>query len=172
MHYADARPLIRSGDLLAWTHRGWGSWYDVQIQAVRAFTRSEYSHVGLAWVAGGRVWCIESVVPHIRAVPLRNLVAPHGLYWLPLHHRMDADELAFALSRVGLGAYSKWQAVRAALGLLRVGADDLWECAEFVIAARRRGGLDLGDVATPTAVVRHAQEHHGASCTLVMPDPP
>lgn len=35
MKYKEIRPLIKSGDILAWSHRGWKSWYDIKIQFVR-----------------------------------------------------------------------------------------------------------------------------------------
>jgi len=169
MQYHEARPLIRSGDVLAWTHRGWASWYDLQVQAVRLFTRSEYSHVAIAWAEGGRVWVIESVTPKIRIVPLSNLIGKDGVYWLPTRKPSNAAEVEFSLSRVGTGEYSKWQAMLAFIKKLRLGRDNFWECAEFVIAARRFSGVNLGPVATPSAVVRQCQEVHGSSCTLILP---
>jgi hypothetical protein len=51
MQYADIRPQIKSGDLIALHHDDWGSLYDLQIQAVQTFTQSEYCHVAPVWVA-------------------------------------------------------------------------------------------------------------------------
>lgn len=167
MNYADARVHINTGDLLAWSHYDWDSWYDLQVQAVRIGTASEYCHVGLAWVFAGRVWVIESVAPVVRVVPLSNLLE-QGFYWLPIPPNMSGSELEFAFSKVGKGRYSKVQAVAAQLNLLDVGADDLWECAEFVIAARRLSGVDLGPKATPSAVVKRAQEL-GSACHFINP---
>lgn len=157
MDYAQLRSSIKSGDLIAVSHYKWASWYDLQVQAVRFGTQSEYSHVGMAWVMGGRVWVIESVTPVIRLVPL-SLMAADGFYWAPLNTDISAPELEFALARIGAGKYSKWQAVLAQLRRLRIGSDDLWECAEFIIACRRLSGVDLGAKATPSAVVRSAQD--------------
>lgn len=155
MRYQDARPNIKSGDVIAFTHRKWGSFYDLQIQAVRFFTQSEYSHVALVWEIGGRLFLIESVVPLIRIVPL-SMFAEEGFYHLPMHCDMSDAELEFALSEVGKGQYSKWQAILAQVRGIKVGADALWECAEFVIASRRESGIDLGPKATPSAVVQKA----------------
>lgn len=157
MDYTTVRGKIQSGDLIALSHYKWASWYDLQVQAVRIGTQSEYSHVGMAWVVGDRVFVIESVTPVIRMVPL-SLLAADGFYWSPLGADISEPELAFALSKIGGGRYSKLQAVLAQLRRLRIGVDDLWECAEFVIVCRRLSGVDLGDKATPSAVVRAAQD--------------
>ena len=71
--YSEYRDQIKSGDLLAWSHRGFRSWHDFKVQAVRLFTQSEYSHVGIAWVVGGRVFVIEAVEPRVRIFPLSKL---------------------------------------------------------------------------------------------------
>lgn len=157
MNYADARQQMKSGDLIALSHYDWASFNDWKVQAVRLGTQSEYSHISMAWVIGGRVFIIESVQPDIRLMPLSNMFGAHGIYWIPLQAPMSDQELEFALSKVGNGKYSVWQAIMAQLRKLKIGADNLWECAEFVIAARRFSGVDLGDKATPSAVVLAAQ---------------
>lgn len=169
MNYASIRDRIQSGDLIALTHTSFATWYDLQVQAVRFGTQSEYSHVGLLWVMGGRVWVVESVTPKIRLVPLSmvlNEAGANGIYWAPLGSPMSEDEEKFALAHVGRGDYSKWQAILAQLKKLKIGADDQWECAELVITARRISGVDLGDKATPSAVIRAAQAR-GAPVYLV-----
>ena len=55
MDYAEARALIQSGDVIFQSHKPLRSWYDLQIWLLRAFTRSEWGHVGLAWVVGVEV---------------------------------------------------------------------------------------------------------------------
>ena len=157
MDYDEIRSRIKSGDVIAVSHYKWASFYDLQIQAVRMFTRSEYSHVAIAWVVGDRVFLIESVIPYIRITPLSNF-AREGFYWIPTETEMSAEELSFALSKVGVGKYSKWQAIKGFLKNLSIGTDNIWQCAEFVIAARKRSGLDLGRKATPSAVVAELQK--------------
>ena len=80
--YQEVRSSIKSGDLLFWSHRELKSWYDLKVQIVRMVTRSEYSHVGVAWVTGGRVFALEAVVPLIRIYPLshyvRSTTCPRG----------------------------------------------------------------------------------------------
>lgn len=164
MRYADARPLIRSGDLLAWSHRApwYRSWYDFKIAMVRAFTQSEYSHVGTAWVVGGRVFAIEAVMPLVRIYPLSKL---GEFYHLPLGAKFDDDALEFALSKVG-EPYSQVQAMQAFFHL--PSDDSLWECAELVRKLAMLEGIDLGLNATPSGIVLAAQVR-GVSCTLVQP---
>ena len=166
MRYADARKLIKDGDLIALTHKRWDSLYDLQVQAVRVFTQSEYCHVGTALHAWDRLFLIESVAPFVRIWPLSNL-SDDGFFWVNLDTPMSYAELRFAMSKVGKGRYSKWQAIMAKFRQLAIGADDLWECAEFMITHRRLSGLDLGDVATPDEVVEVALRRPGAALTWV-----
>lgn len=160
MKYAEARRNIKSGDLLAWSHRGWNSLYDVQIQAIRVFTQSEYCHVGLAWVIGGRVFVLEAVTPKIRIYPLSKL---GEFYWLPLGAQWRPETEEFALSKVG-EVYSKWQAVKSYFKPLRI--DNKWQCAEYARQVLLRNGVDLGEKVTPSAIVKAAQEY-GAPLYLV-----
>lgn len=150
MIYRQARPLIRSGDLLGWSHRGVRSWHDLKIWLVRMFTRSEYSHVGTAWVVGNRVFVIEAVIPLVRIYPLSKL---GDFYWFPLEAAWSEAAEALALSKVG-HKYSQLQAVQAPFSTPR--ADDLWECAELAATVAAVDGINLGLVYTPSEVVRQA----------------
>lgn len=154
MRYDEARDEIRSGDLLAWSHRGWGSWYDFQIQAVRIFTQSEYSHVGIAWVIAGRVFVLEAVGGGVRIMPLSALLP---CYWLRLGATWTPAAEAAALGEVGK-PYSKLQAIAAFLGRLRAGADGKWQCAEYGWWVLQKLGIDLGETYTPARMVLAAQE--------------
>lgn len=168
--YSAARAGIHSGDLLAWSHYDWATWYDLQVQAVRIGTQSEYCHVGIALEFGARLWCLESVEPVVRMVPLSNLVGAHGFYHVPVGVPMSEPELEFALAKVGTARYSKVQAVKAQLGVLEIGADNVFQCAEYWITCRRLSGVDGGAKATPAALVQHMQRTLGAPVRLVMPD--
>jgi hypothetical protein len=161
MQYSDARGVIRSGDILAWSHRAWGSFYDVQIQAVRFFTQSEYCHVGIAWVIGGRVFVIEAVTPKVRIFPLSKLLP----FWhTPMNAEWRPATEEYALAQVGAD-YSKWQAVQAYFG--KPDLDHLWECAELTAEVLRRDGIDLGEKYTPSAVMYRAQQRAGSGTVLV-----
>ena len=160
MKYQNARPLIRSGDILAWSHRGIHSWHDLKIWFVRLFTRSEYSHVGTAWVVNNRVLVIEAVKPMVRIFPLSKL---GNFYWLRTgaYWRKSTEELA--LSFVG-DNYSELQAIMSPF--ITPPNDDRWECAELVACIARQDGIDLGGVYTPSEVVLAAQKR-GAPLTYV-----
>lgn len=129
MKYVDARPTIQSGSVLAWTHRSWRTWYDIKIQMVRLFQLSEYCHVGIALVMGGRVWVLEAVTPRVRLVPLSNL--------LPCYHLtgsgMSDEQIEAGLAWVGKEdiEYSQIEAVRAYFGKNNR-ADGHIQCAEMV----------------------------------------
>lgn len=148
--YEVVRPTIKSGDLLAWTHRKWASIYDMQIQAVRIFTESEFSHVGMAWVVEGRVFVIEAVTPKVRIYPLSKLLP---FYLVPLNAPWNKETVEFALAQVG-DNYSKWQAIQAFFGVPNL--DELWSCAELVRQTMLHDGIDLGDICTPSKVVNEA----------------
>lgn len=156
MKYEALRAQIKSGDLLAWSHRGWRTWYDFKVQMVRVFERSEYTHVGIAWRSGGRVWVIESVTPLVRVVPLSTLLP---CYVAPMPVRWNQGVEAYALSFVGdeRWKYSEWEAIKAWFG--KHDTSNRWlECAEYVKMVYDRMGLDLRGRATPSDVVLAAQQ--------------
>ena len=128
MNYSEARPLIKSGDILAWTHKGFGSWYDIQVQAVRFFSRSEYTHTGIAFCVAERVFVLESVGVGIRMFPL-SLELP--FFWLPLPEWWDEDVATAAFSKFGQ-PYSKLEAMRSMFHRFVPGKNSTWECAEYV----------------------------------------
>jgi hypothetical protein len=160
MLYNEARELIRSGDLLAFTHRSWKSWYDIKIQLVRIFTRSEYSHVGLAWVVGGRVFILEAVSPLVRIYPLS---VSGDFYLFPMKANWNSAAEEYALSKVGY-AYSQVAAVMALFN--EVEEDQTNECAAYVISVFKRLNIDLGKRAIPSSVVQEAL-NLGASSVFV-----
>jgi hypothetical protein len=158
MRYAEYRGKIKSGDVLAWSFRGgwFDSWHSFKINAVRLFQRSEYSHVGIAWVIAGRVFVLESVVPLVRSVPLSGLLPAYVISGRGL----GRDQLELALSMVGKAEYSQWEAIKAFFGYNSLENDRI-QCAEYVIKV-----LDLNCQATPSEVVRY-MIHHGARLTEV-----
>lgn len=160
MIYRQARPLIRSGDILAWSHRGIQSWHDLKIWFVRMFTRSEYSHVGTAWVVGERVFVIEAVVPKVRIYPLSKL---GEFYWLPMGAYWRKATETLALSYVG-DDYSQIQAIQSPF--ITPPADEEWQCAELVATIARQDSIDLGHAFTPSAIVLAAQKR-GAKLLFV-----
>ena len=150
--YSKIRDNIKSGDLLAWSHRGWGSLYDLQIQAVRFATQSEYCHVGLAWIISGRVFVIEAVTPKVRIYPLSKLLP---FYMIQIDNNWSPESEEFALAQVGCD-YSKWKAIKSFFG--KPDFDSLWQCAALVAEVSKLNGVNLGDRYTPNAVVQVALE--------------
>ena len=159
MHYPDLRSQIKSGDVLAWTHRSWDSIKDIQCQIVRMATQSEYSHVGVAWVVAERVFVLEAVTAGVRIFPLSRS-AP--FYWVPRGIWSDEAERR-AMAHVG-AEYSKWEAIKAFFGGSSYD-NDAWECAEYVCWV-----LGLPVVAkTPAKVVQHLQDVEGLELRTVAP---
>jgi hypothetical protein len=157
MRYAEARPKIKTGDLLAWSHGGWSSWHDIEVNLVRMATRSEYSHVGLALAGGGRVFILEAVGGGVRLFPLSRELP---FYWVRRPVALTGRAVDFAFARIG-EPYSKWQAIKAYFGLLTTGDDARWQCAEYVLSVLRADGEDLAPRATPSAVVQAAALNWG-----------
>lgn len=157
MKYLDARPLIQSGDVLFWTHRPLRSWYDLQIQLVRMFTRSEWSHTGLAWAVGGRLFVLEAVSQGVRIFPLSRA----GDFTWVQRGGFTVDQEEFALAHVG-EPYSKWDAIRAFFGASN-DQDAHWSCSEYVCATL---GIAIQDK-TPAELMRHLTEAEGLDARFV-----
>lgn len=166
MKYSNARVRLKSGDLLAWSHERWGSWYDFKVQMVRVFTRSVYCHVGICWEVGGRVFVLEAVSTGVRIFPLSRLLP---FYWLPLKANWADEVEMWALRQVG-EPYSQWQAVLAGLGLLKPSVDSIWQCAEYAADVARRCGVELGTDVTPNALLLAAQKLENVQTHFVEAD--
>jgi hypothetical protein len=130
---------------------------------VRAFTQSEYSHVGIAWCIGDRVFVLESVTPLVRIYPLSKL---GEFYHVPLPVNWEDAPLEYALSKVG-EPYSQLQAIQAVFNTPK--DDSFWQCAEYAARVLRLAGIGLGDNYTPTALVREAMLQHDSRVTLIKP---
>jgi hypothetical protein len=129
------------------------SWYDFKVGIVRLFRRSEYCHVGLAWVVGKRVFVLEAVVPTIRIYPLSKL---GDFYLLNVPAKWDYEVVETeALAKVGL-PYSTAAAIKSSF--VDLDPEDVSECAAYVIHILLVAGVDLGKIATPDAVVLKAQQ--------------
>lgn len=155
MLYQNFRSNIKTGDVIAFTHKSWKSWYDIKVQLVRFFTQSEYSHVALAWCANGRVFIMESVTGGIRIVPLSKFT--------PFYHldmpELTQEQIEKAFSVMG-EPYSQLEAIEAFFGK-EDRKDSKWECAEFVCVIS-----NFSCKATPTAVVDYCL-NFGAKLTKI-----
>ena len=127
MKYSEARSLIRSGDPIGYTHRApmWKSWYDFKIGCIRMFTKSRYSHVGVAWVVGDRVFLLEAVTAGVRNFPI-SLTGDFD--WIS-RDTWSEDYLSRALSVMGQ-RYSQLEAIRAPFKPLNMESQE-WQCAKY-----------------------------------------
>ena len=151
--YLDHRDKIESGDLLAWSHRGIKSFYDFKIWLIRLFTQSEYTHVGVAWVVGGRVFVIEAVTPYVRIVPLSSLLPA---YVVNVNAMWNDSAEEFALSLVGKAEYSQLEAIKAYFGLNK--NPSMWQCVEFYKAVLAFTNLYFTGRDVPSDLVLEAQK--------------
>ncbi len=108
LRYDEARSLIRSGDLLAWSKN------DFAAKAIRRWTGETYEHVALAWVIGSRVFVIESTAWH--GVRLRALSEAAPFDWFQTDAPWTEAAQVKALSMLGK-PYAWSNIVRLALGL-------------------------------------------------------
>jgi|ERR1035437_1175863 hypothetical protein len=138
---------IKSGDLIAWTHKGWSTLYDIEMQIIRLATRSEYIHVGTAWIAQERVFVIEAVMPCVRIFPLSHLVP---FYLVPLEAPWEKKTENFAFAQIGK-EYSIKNAIQSVIEKPNVNGN--WQCAQLAHEIMKRDGIDLGEVYTPSGVV-------------------
>lgn len=150
MNYSEARPTIKSGDLIAYSAGDWKSWHGIKINLIRIFMRSTYSHVGVAWVISGRVFILEAVVPLTRIYPLSKT---GNFYLIPLNAEWSINTEEYALSRIG-EAYSQWDAIKAYFNPLKKGS--VSECAAYAREILLRDGIDLGELSRPDTVVQAA----------------
>ena len=149
MKYIDGKPRIKSGDLLAWTHKKWDTWYDWQMQLIRFFTRSEYVHVGIAVRRGDDLYILESVVGGIR---MRKIEEDLPCFWVTTKAVWTDCAAEKAFSKMGQ-PYSKWQAISSLFFKIKPGADQRWECAEFAQFVLNAAGVEISVRSTPSEVV-------------------
>lgn len=155
MKYADARPLIKTGDCLIFSNRSWNGFWNWLAQLVRLADRTEYSHVGMAWCEDGRVWVIEAtrfgLYPQL--LSRRN----EDFYWIRAADSLEGAKLDAILERVG-DRYGWMDAVRGWLGRLVAGQNDSWQCAEFYAWAR---GLPVEVRLTPSSLISYLMRTDG-----------
>jgi len=147
--YKENRDSIKSGDVLAWTHKGIKSWSDFEIWIVRLAQRSEYSHVGVAWCIGERKFVLEAVASGIRIYPLSKKLP---CYHIPMDIDWNKDVEDYALSIVG-EPYSKWEAIKGFLTGKTTKGDAKWQCAEYTKGILLKSGQQTSGDTTPSALV-------------------
>jgi hypothetical protein len=159
MSYEENKKKIRSGDVLAWRGKGF------MTMVSRVLTRSQYGHVGIAWVAGNRVFVLEAYQNKgVRIFPLsERLPADH----FPLNVKWDLNVETLALEEVGR-KYSKMDKIRAFFGREPKSGNG-WQCAEYVNAILNKGGISV-NADLPGYLVRELRAHlrQGESITKLL----
>lgn len=155
MKYSEIKNKIKSGDVLVWGHRTWGTWADFKNQIARILCRSDYMHTGTAWVVGDRIFVIESVLPVVRITLLSSSLAE--CYWMP----MDLEERwvgveDYALAAVGTARFSTTEAYMQMVKGGSPVANGKWFCSKFTNELLRRMGVtSCPHPVHPSALVDH-----------------
>ena len=141
--YADARPLISSGDLLAWSD------CDLVARAIRLWTQSTWDHVGIAWRFRDRLFVLEAT---LSGVGLRALSLATPFDWIATSAKWTDDVEAFALAQLGR-PYDVYDAIRVGLGVKPSSAGEICSlyAAEVIAATGATSFLRKG--LTPQALV-------------------
>jgi hypothetical protein len=113
----------------------------------------------------GVPFLVESVVPFVRIMPLDNL--EEDFYLVRTGMSVSQQEREFMFSQVAVGAYSKLQAIEAQLEMLKIGSDNVWSCAEFLICARKFSGMSINTKATPAAVIKFLLDEKGLTLNYI-----
>jgi len=164
MKYSELRDTFKTGDLLVWSEGGdWKSWRNIQLNLVRMGTMSDYNHVGIAYVVGGRVFVVESVVPYVRIYPLSRLLP---FFYIKTGYNFSMEHEERLLKYIGM-PYSKWEALKAAFSK-STNNDKVIQCAKLVnnvFSEFDPGYTKLFD--TPGAVVAYAREATGGQISYI-----
>ena len=161
MRYAEARPLIASGDLLAFTNSRLIS------RLIRTWTGGSYSHVGIAWRYRDRVFVLAAKEGGY-GVCLVALSEQLPIYWIRTGAAWTDAVEDLATQRLGK-PYSYADCALVALGRKPHHDDEV--CSVYAATVLKAAGLDLPLPSyTPSALVAAALER-GAEMRLVLPDP-
>lgn len=142
--YQAYKSNIKNGDLLAFRGKG------LKAYLIRTFTRSEYSHVGIAYNPAGRVLMLDTIQnTGVRLSPVSQLLhCQPVVIHTKINWEAQIEELAFA--EFGK-EYSTLDALRASLGLKTKSCNG-WQCAEYVCAVLKKAGLNLKGILPGTLV--------------------
>lgn len=148
---------IHSGDLLAWSENPYSAMSDLFIKFIRAVTKAEYGHVGVAWRAHDghedELFVIEATIPKII---ISRATEDRYFYCIPMGCEWGSRNKAFLMSKIGL-PYSLRDAARAFFGMTTK-RDDNWQCAELAHAFYEESGILLPKQFKPSEVVKNAVE--------------
>lgn len=165
MQYEEVRSKIKTGDMLLWRATKEGTLRNViERWFVTHGTASPYSHVGVAWVGGGRVWVME-ITTHGCAP--RLLSSCGDFDWAPCPKELSEQSLLYAFDCFGVWTYSRVQAVLGALKRLTVGVDIKGQCSEYALAIWSKDQMQPTNIATPAACAEGAMKNWNSPIVYV-----
>jgi hypothetical protein len=141
--YERKRSDIKNGDIIAFSGVG------IIGKIIRMFTGETYSHVGIAWVVGNRIFIVEALDG--RGVVMRPLSEITPFYHLQNTKEFTDATETYMLSKIGM-KYGYFDVLLAGLGL-KSKPNDSYQCAEFV--ADVFGILDEFKSYTPGKLVNY-----------------
>ena len=153
MNYTDIRDQIKTGDLIGFTHKGWLGWYNFKVQMVRMFTRSEYSHVAIAYVMNDRVFILEAVGAEVRLFPLSRELP---FYWLNNPKKATQPAIDYGFSVLGLKYESQLMMALSFVFGFSLKHNKRMQCSELANNWFKANGQELTTSDTPTAVMQAA----------------
>lgn len=159
MTYDQIRPLIKTGDLLAFSHKARGTWHDFQIHMVRKATESEFSHVGIAYVIHDRVFILEAVSSGVRIFPLSRALP---FYFVSNPKALSNLSLEWAFEHIGNEYESKWRMVLANFINIDLKSNYRYQCSEYVNNILTLNDQQITTVDTPSSIVEAAMQHWGS----------
>ena len=148
---------IKSGDLIAWTTVN--SFF---LKAVRLFTLSEYTHVGIAIVEDdGSIYVIEANRPTVE----KNLLDKRlPAYHVPMKVNMNKEAIQLLHSYIG----KKYSVLQAALSYINIYIDDdKWYCTELAYDFYIKQGYDVRKRLTPTKFIKEAVYNYGKELNYI-----
>jgi hypothetical protein len=145
MHH---RQAIKSGDLLIWKKSKKSLISNWTIELIRFFTRSDFAHVGIAWVMDGRVFVVEATQPVVRLTIVKD---NDEFYHAPMVVEWSDTSEEYLIDKIGL-KYGVFDAIRAFLGKT-LDNDRRYQCAELANEFYKTHGIELGDAFTPSKLV-------------------
>ena len=156
MKYSVHESEIKTGDILGWTHREWKSWYDFQIQIVRMFTKSEFSHVGIAYWEDNKLYVIEAIGSGVRKSLLSENIP---FYWIKAEP-LSEKAISFAKEQIGRRYESKIKMVINYFWDLDLENNKRWQCSELVNAIYRVNKTPLTFIDEPSKIMQVCWEKY------------
>lgn len=146
--------IIKNGDLIAWQ----GTKFIDQV--VRFFTRSTYSHVGMAFWKDDVLYVVEAVNPVVAMNPLAGRTE---FYHVAMDVQWKPEYETLLMSRLGK-EYSIWHDIQAMF--VKPKQDGEWECAMLDTIDYNLMGIPLTNLYTPDALVKAAAEYSPTGINL------